>query len=325
MTANPSTGSAVAGQDGTFYLIASASGLAPGTYTGTMTVSSTSRDLQMSLPIAVTITVAPPSRDPGDFSGDGSFDLVWQHQTQGWPSLWRMNGVTLQGGVALSPDRVIDTDWKIVGTGDFNGDGHPDLLWQHQTQGFLAAWLMNGINAVAGVSLVPDRVADLNWKIVATGDFNGDGKRDIVWQHLSSGQLAVWLMNGTSLMDGRLLTPSVVADTAWKIVGSGDFNGDRKSDLVWQHQTTGHISIWLMNGTTLIDGVYASPNQVADTNWKIRAIGDVNGDGKPDFIWQHAASGKLAAWLMNGVTLMSGMALAPDTVADTNWKIVGPK
>lgn len=325
LTASPSSGSAVQGQDGTFYLVASASGLAAGTYTGTMTVSSTSRDLEMALPIAVTITVAPASREPGDFSGDGSFDLVWQHQTQGWLSLWRMNGVTLQSGVPINPDRVPDTSWKVVGTGDFNGDGHPDLLWQHQTQGWVSAWLMNGVNQVSGVSLTPDRVLDTNWKIVATGDFNADGKRDIVWHHQATGQASVWIMDGTRLRDGRLLTPDRVADINWKIVGAGDFNGDRKTDLVWHNQSTGQISIWLMNGTTLIDGVWVSPSRVADTNWKIRAVGDVNGDGNPDLIWQHATNGSLSAWVMNGVNMVSGTLLSPSTVADTNWKIVGPR
>jgi hypothetical protein len=325
LSASPTSGSAVVGQDGTFYIVASANGLAAGTYTGTMTVSSTSRDLQMALPIAVTITVAPASREPGDFSGDGSFDLVWQHQTQGWISLWRMVGVTLQGGVSMSPDRVLDTNWRIVGTGDFNGDGHPDLLWQHQTQGWISAWLMNGVNQVSGVSLIPDRVMDTNWKIVATGDFNADGKRDIVWHNVATGQASVWLMDGTRLMDGRLLTPDRVADTNWRIVGAGDFNGDRKTDLVWHNQATGDISVWYMNGTTLIDGVWVTPSRVADTNWKIRAIGDANGDGKPDLIWQHATSGKLSAWIMNGVTMVNGVLLSPDTVADTNWRIVGPR
>ena len=45
--------------------------------------------------------------------------------------------------------------WKIVGTGDFNGDGKSDILWQ-DTSGNVAIWFMNGTQASgAGVGNVP--------------------------------------------------------------------------------------------------------------------------------------------------------------------------
>ena len=325
LSASPSAGSASEGNDGVFDLIASAGTLAPGTYTGTLQVFSTSPHLEMRLPVTVTMHVAPPTREPGDFSGDGGYDIIWQHGTQGWLSLWRMNGTTLVAGESLQPDRVADTNWKVVGTGDFNGDGHPDLLWHHQTQGWLSTWLMNGRQQVTGTSLLPDRVTDTNWKVVGTGDFNGDGRRDILWQHATERLLSVWLMNGTRLQDGRLLSPDRVASTAWSIVGTGDFNGDGRTDILWQDSVQGGLSVWFMNGTTMTSGVWLSPSHVTDLGWKVRAVADVNRDGRPDIIWQHTASGALAAWLMNGVTMMRGLELSPGSVPDTAWKIVGPK
>jgi len=38
----------------------------------------------------------------------------------------------------------------------------------------------------------------LTWAIVGTGDFNGDGKSDILWRD-SSGNVAMWFMNGTQI------------------------------------------------------------------------------------------------------------------------------
>ena len=35
-------------------------------------------------------------------------------------------------------------------------------------------------------------VADQNWKVVGTGDFNGDGKSDILWRNTSTGENAIW-------------------------------------------------------------------------------------------------------------------------------------
>jgi hypothetical protein len=72
-------------------------------------------------------------------------------------------------------------------------------------------------------------------------------------------------MNGTRLVSGTLLAPNTVADTNWKIVGAGDFNNDHKTDLEWQNQSTGHLSVWFMDGTRLVEGVWVSPNQVVNT------------------------------------------------------------
>jgi hypothetical protein len=72
--------------------------------------------------------------------------------------------------------------------------------------------------------------------------------------------------------------------------------------------------------------VLFSPGQVSDTNWKIRAVTDLNGDGKLDLVWQNQTAGFLAVWFMNGTTRIGdGVFLSPSSVADTGWQIVGPR
>ncbi len=41
-----------------------------------------------------------------------------------------------------------------------------------------------------------------NWTIAGTGDFDGDGKSDILWRNSRPGEVAIWLMNGTSIASG---------------------------------------------------------------------------------------------------------------------------
>jgi hypothetical protein len=56
-------------------------------------------------------------------------------------------------------------------------------------------WLMDGTNAIFAGAVGPFNPGP-SWQIKGTGDFNGDGKSDILWQG-SDGTPAIWLMDGT--------------------------------------------------------------------------------------------------------------------------------
>lgn len=64
--------------------------------------------------------------------------------------------------------------WKIRAVGDLNLDGYGDLIWQSETTGGMAAWLMQGATVLEQVVFSPNQVLDTAWKIVAVHDFNGD-------------------------------------------------------------------------------------------------------------------------------------------------------
>jgi hypothetical protein len=83
----------------------------------------------------------------------------------------------------------------------------------------LYAWYMNGVTLTGGAYLSPSQVADTNWRIESVGDFNGDGKPDLVWRHAKTGSLYAWFLNGVTMTGGAYLTPSAVPDTNWTVVG----------------------------------------------------------------------------------------------------------
>ncbi len=212
------------------------------------------------------------------------------------------------GNVALYINAVIPAT-------DFNNDGKTDILWNRD--GYLAVWLMDGINLASSVETVPSQANSTSWKPVGTGDFNNDGKTDILWRH-SAGFLSLWLMDGTKLIRGSNLSPRRLSDLSWKIVGTGDFNRDGNADILWRSDA-GFVSVWLMDGANLLGGVELNPNQVTDTTWKPAATGDFNQDSKVDILWQRD-DGSLKVWLMDGTNLTSEVNLTP--VGDTSWKAV---
>ncbi len=108
---------------------------------------------------------------------------------------------------------------------------------------------MNGTNIIGGGAVSVN--AGPGWKAVGTGDFNGDGKSDILLQNPSNGQVAIWEMNGTNVIGGG--TVSSIPGASWHATGTGDFNGDGKADILWQNDG-GQVAIWEMNGSTQIPG-----------------------------------------------------------------------
>jgi hypothetical protein len=137
--------------------------------------------------------------------------------------------------------------------------------------------------------------------ITATHDYNDDGYSDIVWRNTSTGDVAVWLMNGGNVLSFGGLG---AIGSAQSIVGQRDFNGDGKSDLLWR-DTSGNTSIWLMSSATVLaSGGFG----VVPTTFSIAATGDYNGDGKSDLVWRDT-SGNTSIWFMNGVTVSSTAGL----------------
>src|SRR6202035_2100686 len=120
--------------------------------------------------------------------GSTSGAILWR-DTSGDLALWQVSG----SQVAATSLGAVTSNWRVVGLGDFNGDGNVDILFRDSNSGTVAIWFLNSsaqVQSTASLGAVPN-----TWSIVQTGDFNGDGKSDILWED-SSDNLAVWFMNG---------------------------------------------------------------------------------------------------------------------------------
>ena len=88
----------------------------------------------------------------GDFNGDGNIDILWHDSISGTVAIWYLNSageVQSTASVAAVPP---STYWTIVQTGDYNGDGHSDILWADRS-GNLAIWFMFGSNIASTAGL----------------------------------------------------------------------------------------------------------------------------------------------------------------------------
>ena len=141
------------------------------------------------------------------------------------------------------------------------------------------------------------------WRSRPATDFDADGKADVFWRKASTGQDAIWLMNGAATKSGAVLS---TVGSPWGVADAGDLDGDGKADVVWRNSTSGENAVWFMNGTAVASGALLT---TVPAPWAIAWAADFDGDGKSDLLWRNATSGDTAIWLMNGATVAGGDVL----------------
>jgi hypothetical protein len=227
----------------------------------------------------------------GDFNGDGWVDVLLR-KSDGTISerVGQGNGSLLSAGV---PSFNLGTHWQIVGTGDFNGDGRSDILWRHDS-GVFTEWLGQANGSFTDNSANFWVNPGAGWQVAGTGDFNGDGVDDILWRH-NSDAVTNWLGHSNGVFTDNAANLWIDPGSQWHIAGSGDFNGDGRSDILWRHDS-GVITNWLSTSTGGITDNAANLWINPGTQWHIAGIGDYNGDARDDILWRHD-SGVVTNWL----------------------------
>jgi len=183
--------------------------------------------------------------------------------------------------------------------------------------GLIQVITSNGSVTSTKFTVNPVAVRTLSWQQSGTGDFNGDGKLDLLWRNYATGVNRVWFMNGTAFLGQADFTS--VTDTNWQLVGAADFTHDGKPDLVWRNFSTGQNAIWQMNGTTYVQSF--DIGSVTDPNWQLAGIGDLTNDGNPDLIWRNYGTGDIYLWKMDGYTYQQAFFMS--NVSDPLWQMTG--
>ncbi len=264
----------------------------------------------------------------GDMYADGLFDLLWRRSSGEIYSMsFDNNGNVLSGSLFMT---VADPNWKLIGSAGIQfGVSYQsissDLLWWNSASGEVWLNVMSAPNGSWFDSRSVYREPDTNWRPVGIGDFAGSGKRkQILWRNVATGSVYLQTISYVRVLSinrvdvtGQMIYQE--PNTAWKIVGVADFNGDGKHDILWRNDANGQVYIMLMQDTAIMSEgmVYAEPNLA----WKIVALGDYDGDGKDDLLWRNDSTGQVYLMTMSGLTVKSGaMIYSEPSLA---WKILG--
>ena len=219
-----------------------------------------------------------------DFNGDGRSDILWLFHGSVAVSNWL---ATSSGSFAINDANAFNWltalhTFDLKATGDFNGDGRTDVLWNVDHSPFHQVWLSSPAGGFPNAfsSNAVFQMGDVRWRIEGTGDFNGDGIDDLLWRNVD-GTLSNWLGSGGGNFVVNDVNALVHVAQNWSVVGTGDFNGDGRSDILWQSDE-GWISTWL--GTS--SGGYFINDAAALMRMRVpvAGIGDFDGDGRDDIV-----------------------------------------
>lgn len=176
------------------------------------------------------------------------------------------------------------TQWSAV-EADFNGDGKPDMAAPVQTgtTSFAVSVVLNGGNGTFQNAVLTPNPNGVVGDQLLTGDFNGDGKQDLIVVHATSpATFEVWLGNGLGgfNVQGNALTTITSNFITGGVVTTGA-NG--KLDLIFvDEHSPANVLTLLGNG----DGTFQAPTSLAVSAGPLSdvAFADFNGDGILDFV-----------------------------------------
>jgi len=239
----------------------------------------------------------------GDVNGDGNADLIWNTTTSDQNRTYI--GLAKGDGTFEfldNQDHTITNGWSGYKTlvGDVNGDGYTDLIWNTTTsdQNRTYIGLAKGDGTLDFLDFYLDHTIPGGWSDYKTlvGDVNGDGNADLIWNTTSSDQNRTYI--GLAKGDG---TFDFLAKQDHTIPGGwsdykmliGDVNGDGNADLIWNTTTSDQNRIYI--GLAKGDGTFDfldNQDHTIKKGWNgyKTLVGDVNGDGYTDLIWNTTTS-----------------------------------
>jgi len=148
-------------------------------------------------------------------------------------------------------------------------------------------------------------------------DLDGDGLSDMVWQGLDAGYFETWRMEGQRL--ARAL--GFQLPTGNRVVTAGDFNGDRRLDLLVRDAANALV-VYEGNGVTF---TVQQMGRSSAANWRAIGSTDIDGDGNSDLLWLHPDSNQFELWFMQGATVKGTRAhtMPSDTRVATTGDFAG--
>ena len=226
----------------------------------------------------------------GDLDMDGKPDLATGNNSDNTVSVLRnviVSGSITSGSFAPRIDFPTENFPMGVAIGDLDGDGKPDLAVAANGGNAVSVLRNTSVSSSITFASKVDYITGGSPRSVAIGDIDGDGKQDLIVANYGTSSVTV-LRN--SSVSGSIAFASGVNFTTGTNpdnVAIGDLDGDSKPDLVLANLSSNTVSVFR---NTSVPGFITSSSFASKVDFATAtglrgvAIGDLDGDGKPDLV-----------------------------------------
>jgi alpha-tubulin suppressor-like RCC1 family protein len=257
-------------------------------------------------PIFLTVAAGPQQVVVRDLDGDGHPDIISVNQGSGTISILRNLGTAgsiTSNSFAPHVDLVSAGNAESLAVGDLDGDGKPDLA-AADNSGFISLYRNNCTpgNISAGTfdtrADLPAQSGSLN---VVIGDLDGDGRPELITTAYLPQIMSVY---HNLSVPGSLTTNSFAASVDYALAGRGhtialsDINGDGKPDIAEVTELSSALSLFQNIGTGNFTNTSLSARVDYATGWNAWgvAVGDLDGDGRPDVVFANSYDNTLTLY-----------------------------
>ena len=227
-----------------------------------------------------------------DFDGDGKPDLATanNYSTAGsLASVSVLRNTSSGGAISFATHQDIFTGVQTfaLAAGDLDGDGKPDMISCSIVDKTISVFRNTSTTGVISFAAKTDYAVGENPYDIAIGDLDGDGRPDIVVTNYLSNSISIF--RNTSTVGNISFATKVDISTGsdlgpWGIAVQ-DLDGDGKPDLAVTNNLSNTVSIFRNKSTGTNISFAPSIHYYGGVAPMGIAIGDMDGDGKPDLVW----------------------------------------